>query len=82
MERMKTNAAARRIENGVCKKMIQIDKHCCKHEQPRHFPITLKKDPSNKSWCQNMKGIMEECLEEHERFDLSLKDELVLSNVA
>lgn len=39
MQGMKMNAASIGVKNRIGEQMIQINKHCCQHQQPGFFPL-------------------------------------------
>jgi hypothetical protein len=59
---MELNAAAPRIEDGRCQKMIQIDQHSSKQDQVGLFPVLPKKDQGNHDGKTQVQEIVDEPL--------------------
>jgi hypothetical protein len=64
MQRMVTDAATPRIENGISQQMVQVDQHGGDHEQPGPLPVSAKKPPGDQTGEKKVQAVVDDRLQE------------------
>ena len=62
---METNTTSFWIEYWICEKVVQIDQHSQQKYKPSFAPDVVEKVPSDYPWKDQMKEIVNECLNHH-----------------